>query len=99
MNDCKYKMSIGRTMKTGIISVKELNTDEVYEVITSYEKEIEQLKKVLDSDFDERDTAKEQLRKVKNILEEYDDFEDFVDIAMAMDYIERIARAVGMELS
>ena len=46
MTDTKFKMTTLRTRATGIILNKEeLNTDEVYEIITNFEKEVEQLKK------------------------------------------------------
>ena len=48
MTDSNYKMSILRTMKTGIILERELNTDEVYEVITNFQKEIEQLEEQIE---------------------------------------------------
>lgn len=52
MTDAKFKMSIGRTRATGIILEKELSTDEVYQVINVYQKEIERLEQFRDNVFD-----------------------------------------------
>ena len=40
----------------------------------------------------------EENQQVKDILKEYDNLDCFVDSAMATEFIERIALAVGMEL-
>jgi len=40
----------------------------------------------------------EENQTVRSILKEYDDFDGYVDSAMGMEFLNRIAIAVGMEL-
>lgn len=46
----------------------------------------------------ENEQLKKETQQVKDILKEYNDFVSFIDSAIAIGFIERIARAVGMEL-
>ena len=74
------------------------------EIDRNYDQALESERNTMDENFlllkDSIQLEKEngQLKEVKSILQEYDNVDYCVDSAMAIDYIERIARAVGMEL-